>query len=105
MDSQSIKPKRPAFLWLGCACVVAILMSQASSAAQQTAGKATAATQAKAKTFDTPDQAAEALVKAAGEFRNPSDELLVFFRPEEGGRICIDSMMLKEMIDRFAKKA
>jgi hypothetical protein len=29
------------------------------------------------------------------------DDLLVFFRPEEGGHICLDNMALKETIERF----
>jgi hypothetical protein len=32
-----------------------------------------------------------------------ADELLVFFRPE-GGRIRVDSMMLKETIERYSVK-
>jgi hypothetical protein len=32
------------------------------------------------------------------------DELLVFFRPEEGNRVRIDDMMLKETIDRYFAK-
>ena len=104
MDSQSIKPKRTAFLWLGCACIVTMLMSQASSAAQQTAAKATAATQAKPKTFDTPEQAAEALVKAAEAYDVAS--LNAILGPD--GRTLIDTgepARDKETATAFAAQA
>jgi hypothetical protein len=67
MDSQSINLKRSAILSLTCAFVVAIFM-QASSAAQENVSKPPAAKQAKPRAFDTPEQAAEALVKAAESY-------------------------------------
>ena len=69
MNAQSIKRESSGFLWLACAFVVAILMLQGSSAAQQTRRQGNAATQAKPRAFDTPEQAAEALVKAAEAYR------------------------------------
>ena len=68
MNSQSINLNRPALLWLACGFVIAILMSQAPTAAQQNVGQAPATPQAKARAFNTPEQAAEALVKAAELF-------------------------------------
>lgn len=68
MNSQSINLNRPALLWLACGFVIAILMSQAPTAAQQNVGQAPATPQAKARAFKTPEQAAEALVQAAELF-------------------------------------
>ena len=66
MNSQSFNLKRSALFSLASAFVIAIFM-QVSSAAQQDVSKAPAAKPAK-RAFDTPDQAAEALVKAAESY-------------------------------------
>ncbi len=66
MNSQSFNLKRSALFSLASAFVIAIFM-QASSAAQQDVSKAPAAKPAK-RAFDTPEQAAEALVKAAESY-------------------------------------
>jgi len=68
MNSQSMNMYRRAVLWLACGIFIATSMSLAPFAASQATGKKHESSQAKAREFNTPDQAAEALVQAAEKF-------------------------------------
>jgi len=68
MNSSSVKLNRSVLLWLACGLAAGSLMSLIVPAAPQSDGKATAASPAKPRTFDTPEQAAETLVAAAEKF-------------------------------------
>ena len=69
MKHQSINLKRSVLFWLACGLVVRTLLPLIVRAAPQTASKKPAASQAKPKRFATPQQAAEALIQAAEQYR------------------------------------
>jgi Protein of unknown function (DUF2950) len=68
MKTQSMNMNHPAFFRLACGLVIATLILPAPSALSQTAGKAQATPQVKPQKFNTPEQAAEALVHATETF-------------------------------------
>ena len=68
MNSSSMKLNRSVLLGLACGLAAASWLSLIMPAAPQSASTAPAATTAKPKAFDTPEQAAEALVAAAEKF-------------------------------------
>lgn len=76
MNSSSTKLNRSVVLWLACGLVVASLLSRVMPATPQSANQAPAASPAKPRTFDTPEQAAEALVAAAEKFDVPTLEAI-----------------------------
>ncbi|MCI0348798.1 MAG: DUF2950 domain-containing protein [Acidobacteriales bacterium] len=104
MNSQSMNMNRPAFFWLACGLIMASLMSLASSAAPQAVSKAHATPQAKPRIFDTPDQAAEALVQAAEKFDVAALEAI--FGPNGHDLILTgEPVGDKEFVNAFAAQA
>src|SRR5215831_9183716 len=68
MNSRSINLNTSFRCWLTCCLAAATLISTGVLAAPQSSTKAPATSAAKPKAFDTPQQAAEALVAAAEKF-------------------------------------
>jgi DUF2950 family protein len=106
LNSQSITLYHSALVRLACGFVIAMSMSPAPapSAASQEVGKAAATSRSQQRTFDTPQQAAEALVEAAEKF--DVAELEAIFGPE--GRDLIitgEPTYDKEMATAFAAEA
>jgi DUF2950 family protein len=81
-SSHSLTLRRSALFRLFCGFVISVSVSPVpvSSAASQDAGKAAAISRPKQRTFDTPQQAAEALVEAAEKF--DVAELEAIFGPD-----------------------
>jgi Protein of unknown function (DUF2950) len=104
MNSQSMTIGCPAIFRLACGLVIAISISPAPSAVAQDAGKAAATSQSKQRTFDTPQQAAEALVEAAEKFDVAVLEAI--FGPDGHDLILTGEPALdKEMATAFAAEA
>src|SRR5262245_45144021 len=104
MKSQSMNMNRPAIFWLVCGIVIATSMALAPFAESQTAGKEQAGTRAKARKFNTPEQAAEALVQAAEKF--DVAELDAIFGPDGDNLISTGEPVLdKERATEFAAQA
>ena len=104
MNSQSMNLNHLSFFRLTSGLIIIILMSLALYAAPQTASKAPATPQAKPKTFDSPEKAAEALVQAAEKY--DVAELNAIFGPD--GHDLIDtgeSARDKETVVGFAAQA
>src|ERR1044072_1626056 len=68
MKHQSINLKRSVLIWLTCGLLVLSLLPLDLRAAPHAASKTSAASQAKPKTFATPEQAAEAWMRAAKQY-------------------------------------
>jgi len=81
MQLGAVAVNRSKILWLSCAILVAYVLGQIPSAAQQQTPKTVAASTTpppvSARMFDTPQQAAKALVDAASNFN--VDELVSIF--------------------------
>jgi Protein of unknown function (DUF2950) len=106
LSSQSINLRRSALLRLACGFVIAMLVSPAPtpSAASQDVDKAAATSRSKQRTFDTPQQAAEALVEAAEKF--DVAELNAIFGPDGHDLIVTgEPARDKEMTTAFAAEA
>ncbi len=103
MNYQSVKMNRPALFWLACGLIL-FSLSLASATASQTSGKAPATSQAKQRVFNTPDQAAEALVQAAEKFDVAALEAI--FGPDGHDLILTgEPVRDKEMTVAFAAQA
>jgi hypothetical protein len=106
LNSQSLTKRSSPLLRLACGFVIAMLASPAPapSAASQDAGKAAATSRSKQRTFDTPQQAAEALVEAAEKF--DVTELEAIFGPDGHDLIITgEPARDKEMAMAFAAEA
>jgi hypothetical protein len=104
MNLQSMNLNRPSLFWLVCGLVLVGLIALAPHAASQTAGQTSVAPKAKPKSFDTPQQAAQALVQAAE--KDDLAELEAIFGPD--GRDLINTgepAQDKEIIAAFAAQA
>jgi Protein of unknown function (DUF2950) len=104
MNSQSMNLNRQSLYRPACGLVIAILLSLATAGAPQDVGKSPATSQAKPRTFDTPAQAAEALIQAAEKF--DVDALNAIFGPDGHDLIVTgEPIQDKEMSTGFAALA
>lgn len=78
-NEENMKPRRSEYSWIiGLSVIIMVCLCCLLSIA--TAAQAQSAAPAGAKAFDTPQQAAEALITAAGEYDVP--ELMAIFGPD-----------------------
>jgi hypothetical protein len=104
MKYRSTNLMRSVLLWLACGLVVTCLAPLVLRAAPQATGKKPAPPRAKAKTFASPEQAAEALIQAAEKYDVPALEAIL--GPD--GRDIIatgEPVRDKEMATEFAAQA
>lgn len=102
MDSQSMNLKSSILFQLSCGFLLAGLMSFSLSAAAHP--DSATASQAKPRTFDTPEQAAEALIQATEKYDVPALEEI--FGPDGKGLILTgEPARDKEMAEEFAAEA
>src|SRR5262245_49509364 len=102
MNSESMNLDISVLFRLACGLLLAFLISFALSAAPHPAGKT--ASQAKPRTFETPGQAAEALVQATEKYDVPALEEI--FGPDGHDLILTgEPARDKEMAEGFAAEA
>src|SRR5581483_2547904 len=84
MKRKSANTNSPKCFWTACtilwACIIAFGGFSAQTSAASTVAHATAPSSTQAKLFETPQQAADALVSAAGKF--DVDALIEIFGPD-----------------------